>query len=140
MSIGVDLRTWLLDDAAIAAIVGDRVHQNTVPQDTGEAPYIYYSMSITDRTQDPDMNNPSPVPYRVQWDIECISRDIDESLNLAELVGAREQYRGSFGNGYVAGIFITSQNDEYQPRGISDDDGWHVSTLDLQTAGYRSTP
>jgi hypothetical protein len=140
MSIGEDLRSWLLADAAIAGIVGNRVHQNNVPQDTGTLPYIYYARSTQDRDQDPDLNSPSKVPHRVNWDIECISQDIDEALELADLVNAKEQYKGQFGNGSVGGIFVSSQDDGYVPRGIGDDVGWHVASIDLQTAGYSSTP
>lgn len=138
MSIGVDLRSWLLTDDELTAIVGDRISQNMVPQDTGTQPYIWFARSSSDRDQDPDLSNPSAEPYRVNWDVECISQDLGIAIQLRDLISKNQQYKGPFGSGTIqGGIFIASASEDYQPRGISSDEGWHVETLDLQTAGYE---
>lgn len=138
-AIGEDIRTWLLADASIAAVVGtnaatSRIHQNKPPQNES-TPYIWYGRATTeneDAIDDPAGTD----PFTQIFDVESISDDIDECIDLADLLKAKHLFRGTIGNGTVQGVFITDHADDYIPRGDNSDDGRHVAALQFEFKGY----
>ena len=134
MSLGEDLRTWLLADASITALVGTRCHQNKVPQNS-TSPYIWYGRATTEN-EDAIDDIAGTIPFVQMFDVECISDDIDEALNLADLLKAKHLTRGTIGSGTVQGVFVSDHADDYIPRGDNSDDGRHVAALQFQIMGY----
>ncbi len=104
--VGKNLRTYLLADPAISfQLAAERIHQNKVPQDEA-FPFISYFRRGTQDEHTTDEAN-SAEPFRHLFDLECVSDDIDQALDLAELVkarlGDRAAYSDSFGQGAGAG-------------------------------------
>lgn len=135
MSLGEDLRTWLLAQPAVSAIVGSRCHQNRVPQSYKGA-YLWFSRRSLDQ-QDTHLDQaPGADAFRQRFDLEAVSADGDTAMNLAEACRQLHCSRGAFGSGKVQGIFITDQADDYAPRGLMADEALDFGALDLLIVGY----
>jgi len=132
--IGEDIRTWLLADASISAVVGTRVHQNKAPQ-ASTTPYIWYGRATT-QNEDALADDAGTAPFSQIFDIEAISDDIDEALDIADMLKAKHLSRGLIGGGRVQGVFVTDHADDYIPRGDNSDDGRHVAALQFEFMGY----
>ena len=138
-AIGEDIRTWLLTDSSITAMVGStaaaaRIHQNKAPQNES-TPYIWYGRATTNN-EDAIDDPAGTLPFSQIFDIEAISDDIDEALDLADLLKAKHLARGTLGTGSVQGVFVTDHADDYIPRGDNSDDGRHVAALQFEFMGY----
>jgi hypothetical protein len=133
-TLGEDIRTWLLADTAIAAVVGGRVHQNKAG-DRYLGPYIWYGRATT-QNEDALDDSAGTKPFSQIFDIESISDDIDEALSIADMLKAKHLARGTFGGGKVQGVFVSDHADDYIPRGSNSDDGLHVAALQLEFMGY----
>ena len=133
-TLGEDLRTWLRADASILDLAGTRVHQNKAGNKYN-GQYIWYGRATT---QNEDaLNDPAGTdPFSQIFDVEAISDDIDEALNLADLLKAKHLARGTFGAGTVQGVFVSDHADDYIPRGINSEDGLHVAALQFEIMGY----
>ena len=93
--VGKNLRTYLLDDPAISfQLAAERIHQNKVPQEE-IFPFISYFRRGTQDEHTTDESN-SAQPFRHLFDLECVSDDIDQALDLAELVKARLGDRAAY--------------------------------------------
>lgn len=125
-----NLRTLLLSDDTIKNAVGARVSYNHVPQ-ADDLPYIFFEQSGS--TDDTALGDSSGLPTRLQYALEVWG---DKAFS-AKSLGRRVQqylhkYRGAFGDSTVQGIFAESQDDNYVPRGIMDDEGFHGSFLNVE--------
>lgn len=123
MSIVGDLTTYLRASTAITAVVGTRIHHNVAPQDSTGA-YLWFQRSSENEELTMD-----GVGELVETDInlECWSPLDSEADSLANLVKARlNSFRGTMGTATVQGMFVTSKDDEYNPRGAFADEGAHV--------------
>ena len=69
-----NLRTWLTGYASLAAIFGDHVHVNNIPEEV-DAPYIFASRSGTEHDGTLD-ESPGAQPFRQFFDVELYSHDI----------------------------------------------------------------
>lgn len=134
-SIGEDLRTFLLADAGISAAVGTRIHQDIAPQGY-DGQYIWFGRGGTENEDMLD-SVAGEKSFREFFDIETISRDINESLSLAALVKGKHNSRATFGSGTIQGLFVTDHADDYIPRGIGQDSGLFVAALQLEIVGYQ---
>lgn len=124
------LRTFLIAGASVTTIVGQRVHQNMVPESSAP-PYLWFRRSRTDEPRTLDGGSPSG--YEQFFDIECVSEDLSEAQTLAYAVRDRlNNYRGSFADSTVKGIFVEDHSDDYVPRSVSSDDVAHVAALSVQ--------
>ena len=124
------LRTHLLNDAGIAAIVGTKVHQAHVPQ-SAAPPYIWYQRSSTGGPVTLDGGVASD--FEQFYDVECVSEDLDDMQSLVGLVKSRLHcHRGTFGDGTIKGAFVEDHSDDYIPRSVSDDSVAHVGAVRVQ--------
>lgn len=133
-NLGIQIREHLLGKSEISTIVGDRVHQNTIP-DTVERPTVWFQRRGT-QNEDTLDSEPGEEPFRQMFDLEVASPDIDATLDLADLVRARfHNHRGDFGTtggGKLQGCFVEDQDDDYQRRLGSGDVGIHVSAFSIE--------
>jgi len=137
MSVGEDLKRYLEADASIKAVVDTRIAQGHLP-DGEDLPYIWYMRRGTDQSRTVDGTGDQTFTHLI--DMECVSEDIDQALDLAELVRARlDMTRGSFGNGSVKGIFVQDQSDDYIPRNLPSDEGVYIPSLEVSVMGYSVT-
>jgi len=122
-----NFRTFLLADTAIAAVVGQRVNYNHVPQ-SKEPPFIFYQQSGAN--DDACLDDPAGVPNRPQYSIECWADLPENAIALKNLVQAKiNKYRGTFGGTTVQAIFAADVNDDYVMRGDGGDGGFHGAAL-----------
>ena len=135
MSATSSLLTELKANAAIAAVVGDEVYQNVVPEDK-PGPYIWFATSGQEQME---TMGPDAQVLRHFVDLECVSLDVDQALDLADTV--RQQLgltpAGSFGTGHIAGISVSDQTDEYVPRNPAADEGQTVAALSVELILYE---
>ena len=131
MALDEDLRTEII---AASTTLGTRVHQNIVPEHQGNTfPRCWFQRISQEDLLAVDGSRIDL--KRTEYTVEFISEDIDEAIAAANAVaehtdqGGLLAKRGTFGAGTVQGVFITDQDDDYQPRGIGADEGAHVSAL-----------
>jgi len=73
------------------------------------------------------------------FDLEVISDDLDEAQHIASVVKRfLNGKRGTFGTQTVQGVFVNDHNDDYIPRGISDESGLNVAAISI-TIWHEST-
>lgn len=129
-TIDENLRTLLLADSVVAGIVGDRVSYNHIPQ-AASIPYIFFQQSGS--VDDSGIGDAAGLPTRFQYAIECWHDKPFESKTLGRRVQEiLNKYRGVFGDTTIQAIFAESQDDNYVPRGIMDDSGFHGSFLNVE--------
>lgn len=137
-SIGEDLRTFIINKSSTelgASYVASRVHQNVIPE-TQLHTYPRVWFERTGREQIVYCGGGKADSIESRFDIECISDDLDQSLNVAaamwvHLNGARGALTTAAGAVVSRGAMLVQQDDDYIPKGIADDSGLHVSALSL---------
>ena len=130
--VATRLRTYLLADANIAAKVGTRVHQDHVPE-APLSPYIYFGR--TSAVAEMTLGETGITPFRHNFAVECWADRLSEAQALADLVWTRcngTATGATFGDSTVKGIFVESQDDDYEPEGVPSDRGLHVAALALE--------
>lgn len=133
-TLGKDLRTHLLTDASLVALVGQRVHQNRAPaQYLG--PYVWFARRGVDWEDCLD-DDAGEDPFRQFIDVECLAMDLDDTEAMADCIRSLHGYHGSLGAGSLQGLWVLDQDDDYIPRGHGSDDARHVAALQLEIAGY----
>jgi hypothetical protein len=125
-----NLSALILADATIKSAIGTRLAYNHVPQ-LDQIPYGFFQQSGT--SDDDGIGDSAGLPTRFQYALEFWDTDVLR----AKQTGRRAQqilhkYRGAFGDSTVQAIFAESQNDDYTPRGIMDDSGFHGCFLNLE--------
>lgn len=122
-----NLRTFLLSDTNIAALVGPRVAYNNLAQ-TKPNPRIFFQQ--TGAVDDVAMDDSAGVPTRPQYTIEAIDDTPEGAIVLKNLVHAKvNKHRGTFGDTTVKGIFAADVADNYAPNGLGEDGGQHYAAF-----------
>lgn len=140
MTIQEHLIDLLTADAAIAAVVGSRVHYLRAPQGYDGA-YLVVSQGTSGDDEDIELNEQSGNKYQFSesFDVECVSDSLSEALSLGRLINTFHGYRGAMGAGSCQGIFVRDKSDDYQPRGIPEDEERDFTALDLEIIGYKES-
>jgi hypothetical protein len=134
-TIAENLRTWLLSDNSLKALVGnDGVHQGILPEKPHD-PVVWFGRART-QTEDTLDQAAGERPFREAFDVEAIGLDIDQVEDVAEILRTKHLYRGSLGSGMVQGVFVSDHADDYIPRGILADDGSHVAAMQFELVGF----
>jgi hypothetical protein len=126
----------LTSSTALAALMPrlTRAHvieQNTIPENQ-PVPRIWYQRSSQEVERDAAG---AAVLTRSTWDMEVISDDIDECLNIADAVKTRlDGHFGLFGSTSetVKGVFVRDHDDEYLVKGLGENEGAHVAALSVE--------
>lgn len=129
MSIVGDLTTYLRASTAITALVSTRIHHNTVPQDSSRS-YVWFRRS--GENEQLTMDGVGEL-VETDVDLECWTESISAADTLADAVKTRlHGYRGTMGTATVQGMFVTSKDDDYIPRGTFTDSGAHAVSLGVK--------
>jgi len=116
--VRVGLRAYLLDDAAIAAIVGTRIYPIVLPQGQVQTSIVYTRVS---GIGDNHMEGPSGLS-RPRFQVDCWSQSIDTASQLANLVKERiDGFRGTWFWGedspaeaiVVQGVFFQNEREDF---------------------------
>lgn len=124
-TIGENLRAFLIASTGVDALFDDIeadkvVLQNQIPQKPPK-PRIFYRRNSG--VEDPFLDG-TVTAEESTWDIECISDDVDESINIAEAVKlALNAHRGTFGANTIQGAFVLDHDDNYVIKGLSQGEG-----------------
>lgn len=137
MSFDTELRAYWLSKSAITAIApAARVHQSNVPEAYAGA-YLWYSRAGIDRADTLDMTTADNVdPWEQRFDVEAISEDQGEAIDLGSVIESLHGDRGNFGAGQIQGVFVEDQIEGYVPRGVMSDKGLEVAALVVVFIGY----
>lgn len=111
------LRTFLLADTDLAALVGTRVHWVRSPQGTASPRIVLYRIS---GLRDMHMNGPSGlIASRVQ--IDCIGSSYGGAKAVARAVEARlSGYSGSASGVVFQGCFLIGERDDFEDADTPD--------------------
>lgn len=134
-TIGEDLIAVLVGSTNVTGIAGTRVQQNSVNVDD-DFPRIWLGRSGSE--EDLDLSAVGGL-RRDDFDVECMAEGtqandtgLDSAIDLAEkaktLLSGK---RGSFGSRSVQGVFVLDHDDDYVPKGITED-GVHIAALQVQ--------
>lgn len=122
-----NLRQFIVADATVSGIVGDRVSYNHVPQ-ADDVPYVFFQLSGT--VDDDGIGDAAGAPTRFQYDLECWAADPFTARTLGLRVQAiLNKYTGTLGDQTVQAIFAQSANDNYVPKAVPADEGYHGAFL-----------
>lgn len=122
--VATRFRSLLLADAGVTAMVGPRIHQATVPEDT-TPPFIFFKRSSVryERT----MGATGADPFSTFFDVDCVALNLEDAQSLADEIRGYDGYGGAFGDATCQGIFVDEQADEYESQF-----GDHVASLSVE--------
>jgi len=129
--IALDFRAFLLADASLAGLAGDRVHHNHVPQ--GKAtPFVYYRRRNTQHDLAlSDSQGQAPDSYG--FDVEAIAESPDQAEELAGYIRSRcHCFRGALGETTTKGVFVQDVAEDYIAKGTGGDAGLTVIAFDVE--------
>lgn len=112
MSIEIAIRAILAADAAVAALVADRIHPIVLPQ-AGLFPALTYQ--VIDGDSHYSMQGPSGLASR-RVQIDCHAETYEEAIDLkGAVIGALSGFQGDVGSPPVRiqGIFRQLERDNY---------------------------
>ena len=119
-SIAEELRSKIVGNAGIAAVVGARVYHANVPE-TAALPYIVYGR--TAGVEEPQLDGSGGL-VECDFTIECRAGSMDAADDLAELVRALiDRTSGTWGAKTIRGCFVKDTDDSYTPWPPGSDEG-----------------
>jgi hypothetical protein len=130
MSVKSDLRAFILNDAAIAAIISTRCYSFPAPQKDKEYPYLMLSRIF----ENPGRNLVAPNErYRESWQIDCYAETDDAAESLKELVRERVDVCAPFtmGSYSVLNMFVEDSADLSELELKGGEDGIYRKQMEL---------
>jgi len=130
MSLGEDLRSYLIENENILAVFPDiaeagKLQQNKIDQGVGN-PKIWFIRSGTEQVL---FYGGEVAQTITRFDFEVISVDIDEALNISEVVKSELQgFSGLMGESHVELIEVEDYDDDYFPKNDTDE-GLNISAI-----------
>lgn len=135
MSTAEDLRTFVLTESDITDVIGTRMYENTVPGSTTTLPFVWYRMARREFAG--VLGQQESKPWQEFYDVECVSDDLDQAHDLAELVRLKlDAHYGTMGSGTYAWVHVLDQYEDYVPRNIEADE--HLQIVSLQIEVFNS--
>ncbi len=131
-----NLRTFLLADSSLLTSLGDQCGQiRTLQEDS--YPYCVFFRTGTDSDTERALTQTvGTLPFRKFFDIEIVSGDLDEAVDIAERIKTyADGFSGTFGDTTIQGVFIEDHDDDYQSRSVDDDEAIFVQALQVQLIG-----
>lgn len=131
MSLGGNFRSHLLASTGIAAVVSDRIHQTKMSEQSS-FPAIWFQR--VGEEEEITLDGEGGLK-QTTFDLECISTDLDESIDLG--ITVKRYIHGWSGTlsgttATVQGVFVRDKDDDYIPRNEGSDDGRTVSALSVE--------
>jgi len=130
-SIGENLRSFITSSTGVLAVFSGAAAPNAVLQNKlpygPPLPRIWFGRASQE--EEVDLSGTGGL-VESSWNIEAISDDVDEALEIADAVKADlNGHRGTFGSGTVKGCFVEDHDDDYQPKGVGSEDGFYVAAI-----------
>lgn len=126
-----NLRTYMLANTTLTALIADRVHESQVPQTGTELEYLWFQQNgkVYDEATDDDAGI---APRSIMYDVECCSRSLGKSVQIADAVRGLFPYRGAFGDETIKGGFVRDQSEDYVPANDMGDGRVFVQSLQIE--------
>ena len=122
-----------------ASTLGNRVHQNRVPQHQRNTfPRAYVSRTGQDNPL--DLGGGAGIETTF-FTVETISDDQSQSLAVSLAIESTLHGIGSsttFGNGKAQRVMVDDVDDDYLPKGVASDDGLFVETKAVRVVGHTT--
>jgi uncharacterized protein YheU (UPF0270 family) len=131
-----NLIAFLLDDSSLSSSLGTQVGQMRALQEW-EYPQAIVFRTGTDGDTDRTLDQAVGIkPFRQFYDIEIVSDDVDEAVDIADRVKViADGFNGTFGATTCQGIFVEDHDDSYQPRGVDEDEAVYIQALRVEILG-----
>jgi len=125
------LRTWLIAQPAVAALVGIRVYPNYAPQ-TAPRPFVKFKREHEDKLNALDGTGGFGDTASAVFDLECIADTPAAATALANAIGsAIKNHTGAMGNVTCEAVIIEDEYDGFIKPTDGSDSGRHVTTLEF---------
>lgn len=128
-SVGVDLCKYLRSQSSIAAKVGRAVFHRHVPQ---PAPRRFIYVVRTGLDNERCLGESGDPAFRHRYTAEAIADTETEADAIADLIRAIDGASGTFGGRTVQAVFVDDQADDYEPKGIGSDLGYHIAAVSIE--------
>lgn len=137
MSVKGGLASHLKADAAVAAVVGTRVHHYPVPQGVA-LPYVEFERQDTEHIR--HLDGPSGL-RRTEFSVTCYSRDSAEVEALAEAVReSLDGWRGAWSGVRVTCVFLEEMDDSASADIDGGEEQIHRIGMDFTVWHVESVP
>lgn len=111
MTIESDLRTYLIADTTVAALVATRMYPQFLPQ---SVTYPAISYSVVSRVSSRDLSGPSG-RVRVRISVNCWAETYAEAKSLSEAVRQRlDGFKGNMGSSEAGSVKLDNSFDDYE--------------------------
>jgi hypothetical protein len=135
--VEADLRTYVLAQTEISALIGSRMYLQKAPQGAS-LPLIIFSLQRSSPNH--HLRGYSGVTEDT-IEIECQSYTDVGAKDLKEKVRKKLQgYRGVMGSTFVNSCFITDESDHYTDRSDASDKGIFIALLEFTTWHTETAP
>ena len=127
-----NFKAFLESQSSVTALVASRIHHSYVPTVPETAQdYIWFNRAgqIYDRTLDEAAGTE---PRSVLFDVECCSRDLGRSADIADAVRNLFPFSGAFGADTLKGAFANDQSEDHVPINESSHVGVYVQSLQIE--------
>ena len=112
MSLEADMRTYLLAQAGVAALVGTRIRPFGKRLQRDDLPAITYQLVSGPTTH---YSHQGASDYEVSYQLDCWAGTADEAIAVAaELQTALDGYRGTWGDHRIGSTFLSTVLDDYE--------------------------
>ncbi len=130
MAVDTDLRTYMLADATIAGLVGDRCFQNSVPSIKTTRPWLWFRRS---RTEPLEVLGDEEQDHIVAFDVECVSDDLSQAITLRDAVVSRlRNHQGTMGDSTYNWVAVDDKWDDYMPRNLEADEHLQITSVNVE--------
>lgn len=140
-----DVMTEFIADSNITTVVGtspnQRIHYNHVPE-SYEGSYLFFRRVTAGDDDDRALNDSSGQKYQLRetFIVEAISRDLGDQVDLVGALRMYDSKQSTLGNGTIQAVFVRDAEDDYIPKGVDSDAGYHIGSLEFEIVGYAEAP
>lgn len=136
--VGENLKAFLEANAAVAALVGNRVFQDHVPQATlTMGPFIAFRLADSSSDNERCLDDAvGAAPFRFMFNLDAVAKTAGKEKDIRAAVNSALNNYGkqtrTFGDTTIQGVFCEDQSDDYEPFSVSADSGLRVAGLSVE--------
>ncbi|MEO8082682.1 MAG: DUF3168 domain-containing protein [Ardenticatenales bacterium] len=119
------IRYALGTDAAVAALVDDRIYPNKIPPDDAPTPWVYYTLPDSDPLESLDLDGTGEARHTLEVDVLA-----DDYATLASVVDAVRSALNGYRGGQIKRAFWTGSRSEFVDAGYHAEVSFQVRAFD----------
>jgi hypothetical protein len=130
-SVGVDFCKFLRANTSIAAKVGPAVYHRHVPQ---PPPSRFIYLVREGFRHERCLGEAADPAFSHYYAVEAIAENEEEADAIADIIRGLDgrPYGTTFGGRTLKGLFIEEQSDDYEPKAVGSDLGYHIPALRVE--------